>query len=274
MLNKWQIILSFICVTQFRSEYFVNSEPIIGGDDVYYERNDLTYVASIHRNINGRPLICGAVMVSLKAVLTAASCFGDDWTHHDFFLVKFATWERISLDSKNLKTIADIIRHQRYTGQQYENNLAIVRITSRFDENAFGRSFNIPRLPINNPNDRSLPSEGSIAGWGFTGYQDRPGVLYAANVPIIPPLNCHQYYEKNRRLITSETCCAGTEHEHGCDLDMGGGLVSSHTNANGDIEYTLIGIQVCGDDCKRSRGRPSIYALVRTSVSWITNNIQ
>lgn len=274
MLKKWQIILSFICVTQLLSECFVNSEPIIAGDDVYYERNDLTYVASIHRNTHTKPLICGAVMVSLKAVLTAASCFGEDWTHHDFFLVKFATWERISLDSKNIKTIAEIIRHERYTGKQFENNLAIVRIKSRFDENAFGRSFNIPRLPINDPIDRSLPSVGTIAGWGYTGYKDHPGVLYAANVPIIPPLSCHIFYNRNRLLITPETCCAGSEHQHGCDSDTGGGLVSSHINANGDTEYTLIGIQVSGDDCKLARGRPSIYALVRTSVDWITNNIQ
>lgn len=265
----YKICLSFGWLGLLMAIVVANPEPkpITQSDDVYVENNDVTYTASIQRN-RYPELICGACLVSERAVITAAECFGDDWSYPDKFLVKFGTWERTSTDPSNLKNIASIIRHPQYRPAQWEHNIAIVRVVSSFLENGAGRTFLIPRLPP--PNSGILAGLGTITGWGFTSRGNLyPGVLYAAtNVPIISNIECRSSYEKVRNLLTNQTICAGTATQHGCSLDQGGPLI---VRVDGD--YVLQGIQSSDEPCKAFNGRPVIYALISDSIPWIVENI-
>lgn len=264
-------MLSLVCTTTVLAIVLANPEPkpITQSDDVYVLNNDVTYTASIQRNREPE-LICGATIISASAVLTAAECFGDNWSRPDFFLVKFGTWERTSVDSSNLKTIREIVRHAQYRPHQFEYNIAIVRVTSSFLDNSAGRTFIIPLLPP--PTSKVVVPTGTITGWGFAGHGNHyPGVLYTAvNVPIISNVQCQPFYEKVRNLLTDETICAGTSTQHGCSMDLGGPLVVRDAG-----NYVLQGIQVSAESCTSTNGRPVVYALLSNvaTQSWIQNNI-
>lgn len=270
MFSKNIFLLSLLYFIHHQTEVSANADPspILGGNDVF-TNSELSYTVGIIDKAEPKKLCCTGAIISMGAVLTAAECLPNGWLSPEQYIIKYGTWERVSLDPSDLKIVSSIIYHPEYRneGKQFQHNLAIIKVSSRFDENLRSRTINIPLLPVRGD---ALPTTGGIiTGWGYVNWSNKkPYNLYAAlNIPILSAADCIQYYPSDKNLITSQTCCAGSSDQHGCLGDLGGPLV-----ARDGSELTIIGVQVCSENCKESTGKPAVYALLDDSIDWVREN--
>uniref|UniRef100_A0A8C5RIL7 Vitamin K-dependent protein C n=1 Tax=Laticauda laticaudata TaxID=8630 RepID=A0A8C5RIL7_LATLA len=158
-------------------------------------------------------------------------------------------------------------RHPQYNSQNYNNDIALVQLTSNviFTQNV---------LPIclPHPNLATLLIEdiahGIVSGWGATYAKGKlTRFLMKIKLPIVSMETCRQSTEK---LITDNMFCAGydTEGQDACKGDSGGPFAVTYHNT-----WYLLGIVSWGEGCAEV-GKYGAYTLVSNYISWIKEVIE
>uniref|UniRef100_A0A8C9MYR2 Peptidase S1 domain-containing protein n=1 Tax=Serinus canaria TaxID=9135 RepID=A0A8C9MYR2_SERCA len=185
--------------------------------------------------------LCGGVLLSRRAVLTAGHCVDG----RTYVLAR---------------RIRRIIVHSEFKRETFENDVAVFELRSAVRYSLYIQPVCLPPAVLVQPLENS--SDCYITGWGRTTEKGKISpVLKEAHVGILPPNLCNSS-EGYAGLMNNKALCAGVwaGGTDTCQGDSGGPLVCYHPDTD---KYFLIGIASFGVGCGRPR-YPGIYVRIHT----------
>ncbi|NXR26770.1 TMPSC protease, partial [Cinclus mexicanus] len=209
--------------------------------------------------------LCGGVLLSRKAVLTAGHCV-DGRTDP-------CSWRAV-LGVHNLqkhgaytarRRIRRIMVHSQFKRETLENDVAMFELKSAVRYSLSIQPMCLPPAALIPPMENS--SDCYISGWGRTAEKGKTSsVLKEAQVGILPPSLCNSS-QGYAGLVDDKALCAGAwaGGTDTCQGDSGGPLVCYHPDSD---QYYLIGIASFGVGCGRPR-YPGIYVRLSQYRTWI-----
>ncbi|XP_068068500.1 transmembrane protease serine 12 [Anomalospiza imberbis] len=209
--------------------------------------------------------LCGGVLLSRRAVLTAGHCV-DGRTDP-------CSWRAV-LGVHNLekhsphtarRRIRRIIVHSGFQRETFENDVAVFELKSAVRYSLYVQPVCLPPAALVPPLENS--SDCYISGWGRTTEKGKlSSLLKQAHVGILPPSLCNSS-EGYAGLMNNKVLCAGAwaGGTDSCQGDSGGPLVCYHPDTD---KYYLTGIASFGVGCGRPR-YPGIYVRLSQYSKWI-----
>ncbi|NXN02728.1 TMPSC protease, partial [Sylvia borin] len=209
--------------------------------------------------------LCGGVLLSRRAVLTAGHCV-DGRTDP-------CSWRAV-LGVHNLhkhsphtarRRIRRIMVHSQFRRETFENDVAVFELKSAVRSSLYIQPMCLPPAALLQPLENS--SDCYISGWGRTAEKGKASpVLKQAHVGILPASLCNSS-EGYGGLMNSNALCAGAwaGGTDTCQGDSGGPLVCYHPDTD---KYYLIGIASFGVGCGRPK-KPGIYVRLSQYRKWI-----
>lgn len=183
--------------------------------------------------------------------------------------------------SQHLFFVTDILMHPKYHDQFKENDIALVKLSSRVTLGRFVRKICLPeKVNGSSSQDALTPgSKGNVAGWGATqvlkpGEVDTPDpekssskeLLYA-EFQVQDMGRCRN--STDYHFNESTNFCAGS-NKHGvgiCKGDSGGPFVMNILHGR-VLKWTAIGLVSWGEGCG-IMGRYTFYTKLAPYVDWI-----
>ncbi|XP_061397820.1 trypsin zeta-like [Musca vetustissima] len=200
--------------------------------------------------------VCGGTIYSENVVITAAHCIIASVPSQ--FKVVAGTNFQVG-NNGVMVPVKEIIMHENYDPERYDNDIAILVLASPLPLNGFTiRSIELI-------DDAPAPgSETTITGWGAV-WEGGPThhYLQEVKIPVVSHEDCNYDYGG---LITEKMFCAGLRGVGGkdaCQGDSGGPLT---------IRNKLAGVVSWGAGCARPE-YPGVYANVWTLKSWILEKV-
>ncbi|XP_018563533.1 brachyurin [Anoplophora glabripennis] len=236
---------------------------IIGGEEAVPHE----YPFQVGLLINGNSF-CGGSLVSNNYVLTAAHCATVISTVEIILGAHNLTADE---DTQLRLTASEIHVHEQYNRTDYQNDIAILRLSETVTLNDYIQTIKLPsRSEVNNTYENTVVTS---TGWGLTADLDHPEslkdispVLKYVNVAIQPLVNCGDYYNRNIYDIAYVTelnlCTSGYKNKGTCRGDSGGPLIHNGIQ----IGLVSIGTTLC-ELCS-----PSIFTNVAKHLDWIEAN--
>jgi secreted trypsin-like serine protease len=198
---------------------------------------------------------CGASLIAANWVLTAAHCLNGERASGVYAT---AGDHRINTNegSEQSRQGSRIIIHPNYVASTYDNDIALLKVTSSFTLNSKVATIGIGGLP-------SSSSQLTVIGWGTT----REGgssanTLRKVNVTLQSSSSCSSAYPGD---ITSSMFCAGESNggKDSCQGDSGGPIFASGRQ---------VGIVSWGNGCARAR-QYGVYTNANNFANWIQTTI-
>uniref|UniRef100_A0A672KSF8 Zgc:123295 n=1 Tax=Sinocyclocheilus grahami TaxID=75366 RepID=A0A672KSF8_SINGR len=234
------------------------SYMIVGGENA--TAGAWPWQVSIH--VVGFGHNCGGTLITKDWVLSAAQCFQSQ-NESDTVMYFGRLNQSGSNPNEASRTASRIINHPGYVGAPYDNDIALVQLSSSVNFTDYIR-------PV------CLAAAGSVFGGGteswVTGWGrlqpggQVPDILQEVMIPIVNNSACANAYGGR---ITSNMICAGLLNQGGkdsCQGDGGGPMVSK----SGSL-WIQSGIVSFGKGCAEPK-YPGVYSRVSQYQDWIKSN--
>ncbi|KAM8927612.1 suppressor of tumorigenicity 14 protein [Pelodytes ibericus] len=239
---------------------------IVGG--VNADQGEFPWQVSLHTARDGHT--CGASVVSPTILISAAHCFQDmqgtrysDPSLWTAYLGLYDQAQRTTSKDVVKRTIKRIVAHANFNDYTYDNDIAMLELSSPVTFTDFIQPICIPDSTHIFPVGKAI----WVTGWGAlleggTG----ASLLQKAEIRIINHDECNRLLENQ---LTPRMICAGfvSGGIDACQGDSGGPLSSVESNN----KVYLAGIVSWGDGCAR-RNKPGIYTSVTMMRDWIKKN--
>ncbi|KAI2548226.1 serine protease 1 [Homo sapiens] len=253
------LILTFVAAAL--AAPFDDDDKIVGGYNC--EENSVPYQVSLNSGYH----FCGGSLINEQWVVSAGHCYKS--AIKSKFSGRGCEYHRIQvrLGEHNIEVLegneqfinaAKIIRHPQYDRKTLNNDIMLIKLSSRAVINARVSTISLPTAP---------PATGTkclISGWGNTASSgaDYPDELQCLDAPVLSQAKCEASYPGK---ITSNMFCVGFLEggKDSCQGDSGGPVV-----CNGQLQ----GVVSWGDGCAQ-KNKPGVYTKVYNYVKWIKNTI-
>lgn len=230
---------------------------IVGGQET--EVNQYPWMALLL--YSGR-FYCGATLINDRYVLTAAHCVSG--FSPERITVRLLEHDRSSNDENTIdRKVKRVVRHAGYTSTTYNNDIALLELSSPVEFNNLLRPVCLPT-----PGKSFTGAQATVTGWGAV--QEHGSIstnLQEVTVPILANSECRKTgYGPNR--ITDNMLCAGLKQggKDSCQGDSGGPL---HVANNG--KYEVVGVVSWGEGCAKPN-YPGVYTRANRYGTWIRSN--
>uniref|UniRef100_A0A672S2F7 Trypsin-like n=1 Tax=Sinocyclocheilus grahami TaxID=75366 RepID=A0A672S2F7_SINGR len=233
---------------------------IVGGQNAV--RGSWPWQASINYVPNGG-LVCGGSLINKDWVLSAAQCF-QELTASTTVIYLGRQWQIGTNSHQISRTVTQIIIHPKYHPDTFDNDIALVQLSSSVTFNDYIR----PVCLAAAGSTFAAGTESWITGWGKLNFGDTtlPNTLQEVKIPVISNSYCKSVYES---IFTDNILCAGPiEGGKGlCQGDGGGPLV-----INGS-QWIQSGITSFSVQCTAPK-YPGGYTRVSRYQHWISSHIK
>lgn len=242
---------------------FVESK-IVGGEDA--RAGEVPWQAALVRR-PGR-VVCGAVLISEKIVLTAAHCIKLEAASYQVWVGRLYSSSAVEECHQQRLDITTVRKHPNFSSKSLKNDIAIVMVESEYGQ---GVMFSPRVLPVCLTSSTTrLTGLGLVSGWGLLSERAKrlSPRLQAVQVPLKPQAECVAAYRRLTPLASSQLC-AGLEGggRDSCAGDSGGPMVRLRAG-----RYFLAGLVSFGRGCGRAEF-PGVYTKLDPYVPWILETL-
>nr|XP_014102014.1 trypsin eta-like [Bactrocera oleae] len=203
---------------------------------------------------------CAGVIITEKAVLTAAQCVREIETDH--VMIVAAGNQRTGGDGK-LYPASKWIEHPAFSPRTADYDVGLIFVHLPFEFDATHSALRAINIRAQWPAVNRLAT---VVGWGYREeFGPSSDNLEETTVPIVSRSECVSIYGSDE--VTERMICAGyvkTGRKDVCQGDTGGPLI---------YEGQLVGLVSWGYGCARP-GYPSVYTDVASLKSWIVEELQ
>ncbi|CAD0205027.1 unnamed protein product [Chrysodeixis includens] len=225
---------------------------------------DYPYMAALLVN---NELWCGAVIIDMDKILTAAHCL--QLQYNNRFFREYVKMLTVRVGSTNatsggeLLRVSEIFFHPNYKPQTLEFNFAVLKTHKNM---TFGRKD--PYIEkITFSRDKVIPVDNQIMflGWGSVlGISGAGGqvLLQKVKLPVYDSADCQEIYGKD--LVTRSNFCAGyiTIPKNVCNHDAGGPAI---------MDGALIGVLSFSARRCDAADQPAVFSTVGAVANWLDN---
>ncbi|XP_053307831.1 suppressor of tumorigenicity 14 protein [Spea bombifrons] len=245
---------------------YTRKTRIVGG--VNADIGEFPWQVSLHTKKDGHT--CGASLVSPTILISAAHCFQDmqgtrysDPSLWTAFLGLHDQKQRTTSKDVVERSIKRIVPHRSFNDYTYDNDIAMLELSSPVTYTDFIQPICIPESSHNFPVGKGI----WVTGWGALSEGGSGSVvLQKAEIRVINYNECNKLLDNQ---LTARMLCAGfvSGGIDACQGDSGGPLSSLESNN----KMYLAGIVSWGDGCAR-RNKPGVYTSVTNMRDWIRQN--
>jgi len=234
-------------------------EKIVGGSDA--TPGEFPYQISFQDTQWGFAFhFCGGSILDEDTMITAAHCVhGKNYNNPKHLQIVAGEHNmRVTEGHEQTKQVRRIIIHENYSPYKMENDIALLKLSSRLSMNTYVQPVALPRN-----GQQTTGTTCVVSGWGsLSEGGSAPAVLQKVNLPSMTDAECRRAYGQSQ-IFESNLCCGYPNGgKDSCQGDSGGPLYCNGYQA---------GVVSWGIGCARP-GYPGVYTEVSYFIPWINLN--